>query len=138
VSKKHSDDPKTEGAAGRFTRDADGVIVDHQTGFRWFVLPKAYNFDEFMLVPYPPLPGDGWRSPTRAELQTLVTKVRNAEYCFLDPVFLGERHAARVWTSEFSDKPGTVWAFDFETGRAFEDWDIPTRHSGVFLVQVKE
>jgi hypothetical protein len=123
--------------APRFSRQPDGVIVDHERGFEWFAVAGSYNWDEFMLGTGVALPGEGWREPTRAELATLVTRRRNADHLFLDSIFEGTPNAQQVWTSEWGDKPGVVWSFDFGRGKAVEDWTHPTHHLGLFLVRTR-
>ena len=59
-----------EDSSRRFTRRPDGVIVDHERGLEWFALARTRNWDELMLEPFTPVPGEGWRVPKCAELQT--------------------------------------------------------------------
>jgi hypothetical protein len=127
---------KNQHSDGRFSRRADGVIVDHQSGFEWFALPDSCNWDHLMTSdPSAHLPGEGWRMPTRAELQTLVAHRRNADGRYLDAVFEGVPHAEQVWTDDWGNPPGTVWSFDFGRGKAVEDWDHPTHHLGVLMLR---
>ncbi len=122
-------------SAARFTGRPDGVIVDHESGFEWYALPRSHNWDELMLEKDPTLPGEGWRVPTRAELMTLVTERLNADQLYLDPIFEGVAHAAQVWTADWGDTIAVVWSFDFALGMPVKDWTHPAHHLGVFLLR---
>jgi hypothetical protein len=122
--------------SSRFTRQGDGVIVDHERGFDWFALAQTRNWDALMLEPFA-APGDGWRVPTRAELQTLVAKRKNADQLLLDPAFEGLHQLEQVWTDDWSHEPRIVWSFNFGRGKAVEDWDHPTHHLGVLIVRAR-
>lgn len=122
-------------SAARFTRSAEGVIADHQSGFEWFALSSARNFDELTLERGDWPAGEGWRLPTRAELQTLVTAGRNADGLRLDRAFEGLAHMEKVWTDDWGATVAVVYSFDFARGKPVEDWTHPTHHLGVLLLR---
>ncbi|MFO0556889.1 MAG: hypothetical protein U0269_02605 [Polyangiales bacterium] len=124
-----------ESSGQRFTRRPDGVIIDHESGLEWLALSSTRNWDELHCEPDVSLRAEGWRIPKRAELQTLVAGRKNADRRWLDPIFEGVANASRVWTDDWGDSQGVVWAFDFERGKAVEDWTHPTHHLGVFLLR---
>jgi hypothetical protein len=97
----------------RFTRAANGVIIDRTTGLDWYVCPNQDNnwHQAKAWVENLTVAGGGWRLPTVPELQAIYQK--GASPTNMDPVF----HTTRVWVwSGQMHDTRTAWGFAFYSG----------------------
>ena len=95
----------------RFTKDSNGVIVDHETGKEWYFDPVKlltwYEAEKW--VTHLSVGGGGWRMPTMIELGSLL--IHNKNDLNLSPLFQTTR-----WRSVGY---GMVWSKDMDyAGRA--------------------
>jgi hypothetical protein len=90
-------------ASGRFSKDAQGVITDTQTGLSWLVGPdKPTSWQDAQAwVKGLSAKSPGWRLPLRSELYALVGSGETAGRrggSRIDPIF--QLTACCVWSSE--------------------------------------
>lgn len=110
----------------RFTRDADGVITDSETSLQWLEGPdRTMNWIEAQA--WISSLGDGWRSPTRAELSGIYISdsVRRGgiggTWPFITGKFLLRLDPAfhlntAYWVWAESRTASTAWAIQFYDG----------------------
>lgn len=91
-------------ASGRFSKDAQGVVTDSQTGLRWLVGPNKPTSWQEAQAWVKGLAAKGWRLPLRSELYALVGSGETAGPrggSRIDPIF--QLTACCVWSSESGD-----------------------------------
>lgn len=107
---------QTSGA--RFSKAANGVITDSQTGLQWYVGKNRINhYDAEKWARSLSVDGGGWRLPTRAELKGIYQKGVGKKYHNIDPVFEISSDYLYVWSSEIRNS-SSAWRFNFDGGRA--------------------
>lgn len=105
--------------AGRFSRNAAGVITDHGTGLQWLEGPDEPSSWETAQRWISSL-GDGWRTPSLPELSGIYLPDSERRGIYgdplrLDPVFRRDAGYS-LWSVERFD--GTAWLYDFSRGYA--------------------
>ncbi|MBF0502453.1 MAG: DUF1566 domain-containing protein [Candidatus Riflebacteria bacterium] len=114
--------------AARFSRDADGVITDGQTGLEWLEGPdRPTDWDQSQA--WINGLGNGWRTPTRAELRGIYIADSNRQGrpsqgrgpwpLRLDPAF---RLNCAYWTWAEARDASSAWALEFGSGDGM--WNI--------------
>ena len=103
----------------RFTKGADGVITDHQTGLQWYLGPDRNTnwYEAKKWVKNLTVAGGGWRMPTTVagELRGLYQKGKGSRN--IDPIFTFS--GWYVWTAE-PRGASDAWTFFFDFG--FDRW----------------
>ncbi|OGR02319.1 MAG: hypothetical protein A2520_07280 [Deltaproteobacteria bacterium RIFOXYD12_FULL_53_23] len=116
-------------AKTRFTRTAEGVISDSQTGLEWVEGPdKDTNYAQAeQWVAACTVAGGGWRMPTNAEFKILDQKGVGARN--IDPIF--NTTGWRVWTEQ-RNSPALPVYFGVNVSESFLEEDVfPRRVFGV-------
>lgn len=101
---------------GRFITSRNGIIVDTLTGLTWEEGPgqsmeweaAVYHCNKLRINDI-----DGWRLPTRFELESLLDISTSSPAC--DGVFDAKRGV--YWSATpYANSPNMAWAVDFEDG----------------------
>lgn len=96
----------------RYVDNDDGTITDTQTGLQWQAATEKPMTWEAAVDRCAAI-GDGWRLPTRLELESILDLGRSGPAC--DPIF-GAR-SFYYWSSTTTQGyPGLAWVVDFDGG----------------------
>jgi len=97
-----------------------GIVKDLVTGLVWQQrgdCPQSWSNADEVYCPSLPLPGTGWRLPTRIELESLVDFTIAPSAATIDPVAFPGTQMNLYWTaSGVAGDPTSAWGVQFADG----------------------